>query len=41
MSLCEEIHKTLEVKEEKIESGEWIDMMDEQIFNFFNLMGEG
>ena len=32
MSLHEEIHTMLEV--EKIESDEWIDKMDEQIFNF-------
>ena len=34
MSLHEEIHTMLEVEEEKIESDEWIDMMDEQIFKF-------
>ena len=31
MSLHEEIHAMLE-EEEKIESDEWIDMMDEQVF---------
>ena len=34
MSLHEEIYTMLKVEEEKIESDEWIDMMDEQIFNF-------
>ena len=33
LSLHEEIHM-LEVEEEKIESDEWIDMMNKQIFNF-------
>ena len=34
MSLHEEIHTILEVEEEKIESDEWINMIEEQIFNF-------
>ena len=34
ISLHEEIHKMLEVEEEKIESDEWIDMIDKQMFNF-------
>ena len=34
MLLHEEIHTMLELEEEKIESDEWIDMMDEEIFNF-------
>ena len=34
MSLHEEIHTMLEVEEEKIESDEWIDMMNKQAFNF-------
>ena len=34
MSLHEEIYTMLKVEEEKIESDEWIDMMDEQIFKF-------
>ena len=34
LSLHEEIHIMLEVEEEKIESDEWIDMMNKQIFNF-------
>ena len=33
LSLHEEFHAILE-EEEKIESDEWIDIMDEQIFNF-------
>ena len=33
MSLHEEFYAMLE-EEEKIESDEWIDMMDEQVFNF-------
>ena len=34
MSLYEEIHTMLEVEEGTIESDEWIDVKDEQIFNF-------
>ena len=34
MSLHEEIHTMLEVEKEKIETDEWNDIMDEQIFNF-------
>ena len=33
MSLHEEFHAMLE-EEEKIESDEWIDIMDKQVFNF-------